>query len=149
MESAWRTPGSDLHRGGFLSYFRRCEDPGTGPDSEIPRQVRRGNIATDGQGADHVSDQTVTSNAQFAAPRGIATGAEVSVGNARGSFEALAAVSDRVRPGVVATPKGRWLRDAKGGATVNATVDERDSDMGGGAVYHDNRVEVKGVAGRP
>jgi hypothetical protein len=30
------------------------------------------------------------------------------------------------------------------GATVNATVDERDSDMGGGAVYHDNRVEVSG-----
>jgi len=28
------------------------------------------------------------------------------------------------------------------GATVNATVDERDSDMGGGAVYHDNRVRV-------
>jgi len=28
------------------------------------------------------------------------------------------------------------------GATINATVDERDSDMGGGAVYHDNRVRV-------
>jgi hypothetical protein len=28
------------------------------------------------------------------------------------------------------------------GATINATVDERDSDMGGGAVFHDNRVEV-------
>ena len=31
------------------------------------------------------------------------------------------------------------------GATVNATVDERDSDMGGGAVYHDNRVRVDKV----
>jgi hypothetical protein len=31
----------------------------------------------------------------------------------------------------------------KGGATVNATVDERDADMGGGAVFHDNRVEVE------
>ncbi|MFF5037365.1 hypothetical protein [Nocardia salmonicida] len=28
------------------------------------------------------------------------------------------------------------------GATVNATVAERDSD-GGGAVFHDNRVEVR------
>jgi hypothetical protein len=33
------------------------------------------------------------------------------------------------------------------GATVNATVDERDSDMGGGAVFHDNRVEVEKVSG--
>ena len=26
---------------------------------------------------------------------------------------------------------------------VNATVDERDADMGGGAVFHDNRVEIE------
>jgi hypothetical protein len=41
-----------------------------------------------------------------AAPRGIATGDEVRVGNARGSFFAVADVSDRVRPGVVASTKG-------------------------------------------
>jgi anaerobic selenocysteine-containing dehydrogenase len=78
-----------------------------------------------------------------AAPRGIAAGDEVRVGNARGSFVAVADVSDRVRPGVVASPKGRWPRDSKEGSTVNATVDERDSDMGGGAVFHDNRVRVE------
>ena len=77
-----------------------------------------------------------------AAHRRIAAGDEVRVGNARGSFVAVAGVSDHVRPGVVATPKGRWPRDSKLGTTVNATVDERDSDMGGGAVYHDNRVQV-------
>ena len=38
--------------------------------------------------------------------------------------------------------KGHWPCNSKEGATVNATVDERDSDMGGGAVYHDNRVRV-------
>jgi anaerobic selenocysteine-containing dehydrogenase len=77
-----------------------------------------------------------------AAPRSIAAGDEVRVQNARGSFLAVAEVSDGVRPGVVASPKGRWPRDSKEGATVNATVDERDSDMGGGATYHDNRVRV-------
>ena len=46
---------------------------------------------------------------------------------------------------MVASPKGRWPRDTRHGATVNATVDERDSDMGGGAVYHDNRVQVDRV----
>ena len=78
-----------------------------------------------------------------AAPRAIHTGDEVRVANARGSFFAVAEVSDGVRPGVVASTKGRWPADSKQGATVNATVDERDSDMGGGAVYHDNRVQVE------
>ena len=31
-------------------------------------------------------------------------------------------------------------------ALLKLYVDERDSDMGGGAVYHDNRVEVRRVA---
>jgi anaerobic selenocysteine-containing dehydrogenase len=79
-----------------------------------------------------------------AEPRGIADGSHVRVFNARGSFVAAAAVSDRVRRGVVASPKGRWP-GLTGGATVNATVDERDSDMGGGAVYHDNRVEIEAL----
>jgi hypothetical protein len=50
-------------------------------------------------------------------------------------------VSDRVRPGVASTTKGHWAK-LNGGATVNATIDERDADMGHGAVFHDNRVEV-------
>jgi anaerobic selenocysteine-containing dehydrogenase len=58
----------------------------------------------------------------------------VRVANARGAFLAVADVSDRVRPGVVARTKERCPGPA-GGANVNATVDERDSDMGGGAVY--------------
>jgi anaerobic selenocysteine-containing dehydrogenase len=69
--------------------------------------------------------------------RGIAHGASVRVFNARGAFVATAAVSDQVRVGVVASTKGRW-----GDANVNATVDDRDADMGHGAVYHDNRVEL-------
>ena len=77
-----------------------------------------------------------------AAPRGIATGDEVSVANARGSFFAVADVSDRIRPGVVASTKGRWPGHSKQGSTINATVDERDSDMGPGAVFHDNRVRI-------
>jgi anaerobic selenocysteine-containing dehydrogenase len=76
-----------------------------------------------------------------AAARELADGAAVRVFNDRGGFEAVAEVSDRVRPGVVATTKGHWAKFT-GGANANATVDERDSDVGGGAVYHDTRVEV-------
>jgi anaerobic selenocysteine-containing dehydrogenase len=91
---------------------------------------------------------TLVIHPEDAAARGIAAGDEVRVANARGSFFAVADVSDRVRPGVVASAKGRWPGDAKQGATVNATVDERDSDMGGGAIYHDNRVQVLGLGTR-
>jgi len=35
-----------------------------------------------------------------------------------------------------------WLR-LTGGHTINVTVDERDSDVGGGAVFHDNLVELE------
>jgi anaerobic selenocysteine-containing dehydrogenase len=98
--------------------------------ANVPLQQRRSGVAT------------LLIHPDDAAPRQIAEGDEVRVGNARGSFLAVAEVSDRVRPGVVASAKGRWPRDSKEGTTVNATVDERDSDMGGGAVYHDNRVRV-------
>jgi anaerobic selenocysteine-containing dehydrogenase len=98
--------------------------------ANVPLQKRRSGVAT------------LVIHPDDAAPRRIAAGDELRVGNARGSFLAIADVSDRVRPGVVASTKGRWPRDAKEGATVNATVDERDADMGGGAVYHDNRVRV-------
>jgi anaerobic selenocysteine-containing dehydrogenase len=78
-----------------------------------------------------------------ASARGLETGHEARVFNDRGAFVACVEVTDRVRPGVVASTKGRWPCSVKGGTTVNATVDERDADMGGGAVFHDNRVEVE------
>ncbi len=83
-----------------------------------------------------------------AASRGIADKDPVRIHNARGAYEAVAEVSDRVRPGVAATTKGYWAKFT-GGATVNATVDERDSDMDRGAVFHDNRVEVSPLGEDP
>jgi anaerobic selenocysteine-containing dehydrogenase len=101
--------------------------------ANVPTQRRRAVVAT------------LLIHPDDAAPLRIAPGDEVRVANARGSFFAVADVSDRIRPGVVASTKGRWPGDSKQGATVNATVDSRDSDMGCGAVYHDNRVRVEKV----
>lgn len=67
---------------------------------------------------------------------GLIDGDEVTVGNDRGSFEASVVVNESARPGLAATTKGWW------GMGVNNTVAERDSDMGRGAVYHDNRVRI-------
>ena len=40
-------------------------------------------------------------------------------------------------------PRATGSSTSRGGANVNATVDERDADMGGGAVFHDCSVWVR------
>lgn len=84
-----------------------------------------------------------------AGARYLATGDLARVFNDRGAFEARVIVSEAVRPGVVASAKGYWPKMLERGANVNATVDERDSDMGGGAVFHDNLVEITRHASSP
>ncbi|GAA4787763.1 molybdopterin-dependent oxidoreductase [Streptomyces sanyensis] len=76
-----------------------------------------------------------------AAAAGITAGDRVLIGNVRGEFEAAAVVDEVVRPGVAMTAKGHWPK-LTGGHGPNATVEERDADMGGGAVFHDNRVRI-------
>lgn len=83
----------------------------------------------------------VTLHPHDAASRQLADGDTARVFNVRGEFHALVAVSDAVRPGVAISPKGYWLKLNRTHANSNATTAERDSDMGG-AVYHDNRIEV-------
>jgi len=99
--------------------------------ANIPAQLKR------------AGPPTVQIHPQDADRRRLRSGDEVRVFNARGSFLANVEITDRVRPGVVASSKGRWPNHARGGTTANATVAERDSDMGGGAVYHDDRVEIE------
>ena len=72
---------------------------------------------------------------------GLTDGTAVEVGNDRGSFRATLRVDDTARPGVAVTTKG--LRPDE--TSVNATTLEADSDMGQGAVYHDNLVRIRPV----
>lgn len=81
-------------------------------------------------------------NPEDAARRGLADGQRARVFNGNGEFEAVVEVSGKVRPGVVASAKGHWRKLSPGGATANAVVDGCEADMGRGAVYHDNLVEV-------
>ena len=85
----------------------------------------------------------VTLNPGDAAARGLVEGDVARIFNDRGSFEAEIAVSDAARPGVAASTKGYWPKIVGEKANLNLTVAERDSDMAGGAVFHDNRVEVE------
>ncbi|WP_248964182.1 molybdopterin-containing oxidoreductase family protein [Sphaerisporangium perillae] len=81
-----------------------------------------------------------------AADRGLSDGQRVRVFNDNGEMTVELRVSDRVAPGVVATTKGNWPKLSPGGVNANVLVDERDADMGRGAVYHDNLVEIAPVA---
>ncbi len=85
----------------------------------------------------------VTLNPEDAAARDLRDGDAARVFNDRGWFEAEISVSDIVRPGIAASVKGYWPKIAGEDANLNRTVAERDSDMAGGAVFHDNRVEVE------
>lgn len=80
-----------------------------------------------------------------AAERGLETGDELRVWNDRGAFTAEAVVDDAARPGVAFTYKVQWPRLSPDGTNVNMTTPERDTDLGGGPTYHDNRVEVARV----
>lgn len=74
--------------------------------------------------------------------RGIADGAAVRVFNERGDVQLEASLTDDVRPGVVVSRGLWWGRHHAGGRGVNATTPQRLADMGGGATFFSNLVEV-------
>jgi anaerobic selenocysteine-containing dehydrogenase len=77
-----------------------------------------------------------------ATPRGIANGQMVRVFNDRGSFDARAEVAEKSRAGVVVAPGIWWSKDTTDGANANSTTSTQLTDMGGGATFFDNLVEV-------
>ena len=82
-----------------------------------------------------------------AAARGLSDGDDVEIGNERGSFRATLVVGPTARRGVAATAKGHWPKLLAGGTNVNAVTEERDADLGGGAVFHDCAVWVRAAGG--
>lgn len=77
-----------------------------------------------------------------AEPRGILHGARVVVHNDRGEFVATARVDDAVREGTLWAPSVWWAKYARDGKNANDTTSQLETDMGGGPVFYDNRVEV-------
>jgi anaerobic selenocysteine-containing dehydrogenase len=75
--------------------------------------------------------------------RGLADGDVARIFNDRGEYLALVEISDRVPSGIAGGAKGHWPKLNPGGSSIAATVMERDTDMGRGAAFHDNRVEVE------
>ncbi len=75
--------------------------------------------------------------------RGIGAGARVSIFNDRGAFTAEAVITDRVRPGVVCAPSVWWAKLTDDHTNANHTTSQALTDIGRGATFYDNQVDVQ------
>jgi anaerobic selenocysteine-containing dehydrogenase len=91
-------------------------------------------------------EPTVELHSEDAEQRGIQNGQWVRVFNDRGGFRAKALVGDSVKPGVAVTLGIWWNKYAADGVNCNTTTSSRLTDLGGGATFFDNLVEVETLA---
>ncbi len=80
--------------------------------------------------------------------RGISSDDSIRVWNDLGEILCTVHISETVRPGVVAMPKGSWRFAAGNGASATAVIPDHVNRIGGGACYNDARVEVEKVDGK-
>ena len=77
--------------------------------------------------------------------REIVSHSKVRVFNDRGSFKALALVEETVSPGVVVSHGIWWNKHTTDGVNVNCTTSTRLTDLGAGATFFDNLVQVETI----
>ncbi|HLG16260.1 MAG TPA: molybdopterin oxidoreductase family protein [Blastocatellia bacterium] len=82
-------------------------------------------------------------NPDDAERRGIRDGEEVRVWNDRGECRLFAQVTTRVKSGVAVAPSTWWNKLSPDRRNVNRTVSQALTDMGGGATFYDNLVQVE------
>jgi anaerobic selenocysteine-containing dehydrogenase len=74
--------------------------------------------------------------------RHLTAGMQVRVWNDLGEVHLRLRITEDVRPGVVCSLKGAWLRTSDNGQTVSALAPSHYADLCEGACYNDARVEV-------
>src|SRR5207249_8456400 len=73
---------------------------------------------------------------------GISSDEDVVVENDHGSVRLRAVITEAVRPGVVASLKGRWSK-LSGGRNVNWTTSDELGDMAGQSTFNSTRVKLR------
>ncbi len=134
------------------TYIPPAEDPQTRPDlaARYPLQMvcppvpaflnsTFVNIASLRRAA---GEPTVEIHPDDAARRKLQGGQWVRVFNDRGEFQAKAIVAETVKPGVVVTQGIWWNKYTRDGVNCNVTTSTRLTDLGAGATFFDNLVEV-------
>jgi anaerobic selenocysteine-containing dehydrogenase len=84
----------------------------------------------------------LTINPEDAQARGIKMNQQVRIFNDRGSLQLEAHIDFSMKTGCVSITNGWWITQ---GGTVNFLSYGRETDMGHGAAFHDNLVEVEPV----
>jgi anaerobic selenocysteine-containing dehydrogenase len=74
--------------------------------------------------------------------RKIIDGQKIRIFNPTGELVIIACVSNRIPRGVVMLPNGIWFSEGGG---ANQLIAGEETDIGYGAAFHDNRVEIEGV----
>jgi anaerobic selenocysteine-containing dehydrogenase len=74
--------------------------------------------------------------------RQLTEGMLVRVWNDLGEVHLRLKITADVRPGVVSSYKGAWMRTSTNGQTVSALAPAHYADLNDGACYNDARVEV-------
>jgi anaerobic selenocysteine-containing dehydrogenase len=98
--------------------------------------------STFGGVASHAGMPALEMNPSDADTRGLANGTTVKVFNDLGEVYLRLRVTDAVRPGVISSDKGAWLKTSSNGQTVSALAPAHKADLAEGACYNDCRVEV-------
>ncbi len=124
--------------------------PGVYPLEYLPRKADNFMNSTFANQPGHQRMEAATSHrlemhAGDAAARGIASGDEVVIENDRGRLSMIALVSERVRPGVVAS-RMQWNKCSPEGGGVNQLTSQRLTDFGGGPTFYSTLVEVRKIA---
>ncbi len=139
------------------TYIPPHEDPLTQPDlaARYPLQLLspprpqfvNSTFANSPRHRTAAGDPTIELADEDARARGLADGDWVEVYNDRGQFRARVSLSGSVRPGVAVATGIYWNKLVPGGCNVNSTSSSALADMGGGATFFDNLVEVRSRAG--
>jgi anaerobic selenocysteine-containing dehydrogenase len=135
------------------TYIPPLEDPQTRPELAAryplqllspPRpQFLNSTFANSPRHRTAAGEPTVELAAEDAADRGLRDGQWALVFNDRGSFQARVALTSNVRPGVAVATGIYWNKLSPGQCNVNSTTSSALTDMGGGATFFDNLVEVR------
>lgn len=139
------------------TYIPPKEDPMTRPDlaADFPIQLLspprpqflNSTFANSAKHLKSAGDPTIELAELDATSRGLVHGQWATIWNNRGGFRARVSLSGAVKPGVAVATGIYWNKLSPGGSNVNSTTSSALTDMGGGATFFDNLVQVKGLDG--
>ena len=140
------------------TYIPPREDPRTRPDLarsypiqllSPPRpQFLNSTFANSPSHRQAAGDPTVEMSPEDAEARGLVEGQWAEVYNARGRFRARVALTGAVKAGVAVATGLYWNKLVPGASNANSTTSTALTDMGGGATFFDNLVEVRAMPDR-